>query len=49
MVFVSVEHFVFLWEITIVVGVICSRWHKRCSLWDKLMCSSSNIGKEWVA
>lgn len=36
----------------IVVGVMCSRWHKsvslRCCLWDKLMCTGSNIGKEWI-
>ena len=42
----------FWWEVTIVVGVMCSRWHKSLShrhcLWDKLMCTGSNIGKEWL-
>ena len=42
----------FHWEVTILVGVMCSRWHKslsfRCCLWDKLMCNSRNVGKERI-
>lgn len=43
----------FRWEVTIVIGVICNRWHKslsfRCCLWYRSMFISSNIGKEWIA
>ena len=42
----------FWWQVTILLGVMCSRWHGslslRCCLWDKLMCNSSNIGKKWI-